>query len=134
MASELPLEPAKKMASWISGLSNQVTASISQIEKTLDASVSKASSNNNNDHTHGEGDATALEAATTNTQSWEARAIAAEQRAEGLLKEGLALAEKQGKSRQTKRTNKLHHRQGGERAAQGSQGARRARGQGEGHG
>jgi len=76
------------MTSWISDLSNQVTASISQIEKTLDTAVHVTS-----DPALG---ATSGSDAPDSQKSWEERALAAELRADGLLKEGLVLAEKQG--------------------------------------
>ena len=78
--------------SWISDLSNQVTASISQIEKTLDSAVKVNAATDGSNAVA----ATADPSSATSAQSWEARALNAEQRAEGLLKEGLVLAEKQG--------------------------------------
>ena len=76
------------MASWITDLSQSVSASITQIEKTLDTAVNVAEP----------GLQAGEDGDTPGVLSWEQRAIAAEQRAEGLLKEGLLLAEKQGKA------------------------------------
>jgi len=73
--------------SWISELSQQVSQQVAQIEKTLDTAVNVA-----------DGGASTTAAGAAQQASWEQRALAAEQRAEGLLKEGLSLAEKQGRA------------------------------------